>query len=382
MASNLIASAKLGALTSMNVLQIVNDARGPGIRAFSYVGRCEVRGYRIEIAPRLPCDYGPMFAELDESASKAVIDVLALLAGGSSVPSLIDPLVNSAEEYFRIGRLARYIGVDEVSRFPRGRILWAETLRLRARGRNNVVAVRRRVLASPTLAQAALREALRIAEEELTLDAVDGHRATLASIRSLIRLIPPTTPVSRNILVNAANDAQRAAAPHVSELFRLVALILLGGINPLCKIPIIRLEKAMFFDMAAVVENAVRKIISRILPHHRVLDGNVERQPFLERPSRLGEPDIVLCDGDQLVALIDVKDKIVSTPSRSDIYQLFSHCVGAGCKVGVLVFIDANYEAPKSIGVWGDSVTLLQAAIRPSDAEEDLRAIAKHLGFL
>ncbi|HEV3154667.1 MAG TPA: hypothetical protein VGZ02_12755 [Candidatus Baltobacteraceae bacterium] len=374
-----ISDGAFGLLSSQNVLQVVRDRRGIALRAFSYVGRCDINDKKIIVEPRLSCSYDPLIKELDALDAKAVNGVLEQLSLGSTGRSFIEAFISAAQSYFSIGRLNRYTAVDEASRFARGKIITPATIRLRARGRSNVVVTRRRTLSPPTLAHSALRQALLLAEQQLLNH--DNQDSRIIELRSLSRLLPIAMPTSLNLLLDACDEAQKASAPYIRDLFKIVKIILLGGADSSLSVPIIQLDRAMFFDMAKVIENAVRRIVARSLSSHRVLDGNVHKQPFLQNPISLGEPDIVIYDRSRLIALMDVKDKIVVSASRDDVYQIFSHCVGAGANLGVLIFIGEDYESPKLIGAWDSRISLLQTTIRPNEPERDLRLMLSQLAI-
>ena len=322
--------------------RVVVDVR-PRVRIENFTRVLRVARY----AP-IALEHAPRSYALEQEWDESLLDVYS--------EALIDRV-----EAIRLGGLLReYDRHEEVSSYPKGRILVRETAtRLAPRGLSHVAASTWHRRSADNAANRCLKYALWfLAQRYMRVERTNDSRRILRQMNRLYRLFEGVELEHRRSFLRHALVQGRHRLPSLRAYYRPALDIALAIVREHA----VSFERegtalelrSLILNMHQIFEDYVRNVLAREAEYNgwslRILDGNkrpARKLVFDQRPSEWATPDVVVREEGAVPvtrALLEVKYKPGSgAPDRGDLNQAVTYA--------------ASYRSPKVVLVQprGDS---------------------------
>jgi hypothetical protein len=238
-----------------------------------------------------------------------------------------------------------YKSRNEVTSRPKGRILFGQTItQLLSKGINHrvVSSVQTREFVDDFAA------ALESARRRLTLLEKPDFRIA-ARVSSLIeivgdRSVPMAEACADQVMTKLESFSGRPALANIVAFCRQ----LFGSLEPYRLSTTIGTGVAEFIDMEKLWEHAVQLIFQHQVPGDTI---EVRLHPLRKSPRSLFhdggptlDPDIVITNGTNAIAVVDAKYSLAKSPSAADVYQLTCYVTRLGAPIGILVYVAEGAE--------------------------------------
>lgn len=308
------------------------------------VGLIRTGDMTVAVVEKVP---GALTALLSNYSASVRTTGLAGLASKDErlLDQVVRGFVSSVREYVTQGRDWAYERVQMNGSVVGGRLLVAQTLRLRASGRRELVAYDKRVISHVTRLNQCVAAALRLTER-LHVNRMITER-TIAEARGLAPFFEDNSTVE--VLMGTPADHARTAVEMArgetgarADVLELAAVVLggagLGTANDAGHAPL-----TWFVNLEDLFERAIRDLLSQLLGGWEVVKGGGQAHLFPDAFHLEVDPDLVVTRADHLTLVGDVKYKdLTGKPTPSDLYQLVAHARALGSKHAFLVYPAAS----------------------------------------
>lgn len=308
---------------------------------------------------------------------------------GRIVTQLAERFLGSLAEYLLAGREKRYVMESFVSGLPRGKVDLGRTMRLRARGRADLLAFRADVLSPDLLENRLLGLGLQALDH--VVEAWTAGSQMLTRIRTFAVLFEDVAwPEMRrwsNDRLEAAfqRTIMEGSSPNKRALLSFARMFALHfGVGSAAEIAT---PVSWFVNLESLFEDAVRMALKRAaqvgVPVVEVTDWRAERRYVLSSPDELfrAEPDIVISTRARSLAIFDAKYKdFDGKPNAGDVYQLVAHARAYGVTTCALVYPAAAF-ALRHVGDADGGCKIYAASLSLTDLASDGFRLLEALGI-
>lgn len=236
-----------------------------------------------------------------------------------------------------------YNSATEETSTPRGRILFKDTItKLHSRGISHRVFSRKQVreyLFDLALCLDAVRRKLDIVDPvgreekycvQRLIDMISERENIISEVDAFIRLEPFLNIYGRPALGRIAYFGRKILEG--KEEYRISERVGSGI--------------AEFVDMEKLWEHAVHMLVQMSVSNSGL---NAVMHPLRSSNTHLFnnggpklDPDIIVFDHCNTIAIVDAKYSLTSTPSASDVYQITSYCTRLKANMGLLAYVSDN----------------------------------------
>jgi 5-methylcytosine-specific restriction enzyme subunit McrC len=334
--------------------RVVIDVR-PRVRIENFTRVLRVARY----AP-IALEHAPRNYALEQEWDESLLDVYS------------EALIDRVEAVRLRGLLREYQRHEEVSSYPKGRILVRETAtRLAPRGLSHVAASTWHHRSADNAPNRCLKYALWFLAQRYTrLERTTDSRRILRRINRLYRLFDGVQLEHRRSFLRDALVVGRHRLPSLRAYYRPALDIALAIIREHA----VSFERegtalelrSLILNMHQIFEDYVRNVLAREANDNgwalRVLDGNErpgKKLVFDQRPSEWATPDVVIQEEGAVLltpALLEVKYKPGSGADRSDLNQAITYAASYRSPNVVLVQPrgDSGPSGLRRLGTLGD----------------------------
>lgn len=349
------------------------------LKGACYVGRAIIDGEVLEVSEKFE---GSLATLLSLGSAKTLFTTptqAPVNPDKYSTPLLIALFIKAARRYLSGHKLIAYVGRPDRGTLVGGRLDVRGTARLHAKGmRHQAAFVRSVVTANVPLNRtiyAALRQVERISKT------VPIARQDLASARALASILEECL---QNVLRSSC-DALFAAAADASALYgsdspvgevgTLAAAVLdssgFGGSGDWDR----TIGRSWFVNLETQFEIAVRSSLGRLLGNAYQVEKALRRPPLFQPSSGryAANPDVVIREADNIVAIADAKYKDLSHwPSSADVHELLCHASAYHTGKAFLTFpSEAGFDS-RYLGKAAGGCEIWSFGIRFDHFEDDL----------
>lgn len=378
------ASDSFWELVDAGTVSLVRSRAAPyGIRSSAQVGQAILeKGIRLVLTEKIE---GSLSALLRWVLPKDVREIAApspVAVGGPVLSAFASHFLDFLGQYLRYGRIKEYVHYFDDSPVLRGRLDLRGTAKLLACGRRGRLAYRQTHLVADIEPNRLL--ALGLGAVETLAVTTPGEERLRMLARTYSGLFEDidwfalrrATAHDKARAYSLVMEDKRVEGPLRKALAYARALVLHLGAWPRHE-PEAILPCAYFLNLELIFEDAVREVLSEVVPGIQVTMGRQHSRPIFEDlPERyVADPDIVVGDARHSVLVADCKYKeIEANPEHSDVYQLLAHCAAFGCHKGLLLYPGPCCESHR-LGVTPSGIHLWSATVRPQNLPEDLKAV-------
>jgi hypothetical protein len=390
-ALGLLADVPFNALIDAGIIEFVRTRGGRfSVRANQFVGHARIGGgNNIAISEKSPGALAGMLPW----ASPGDLREISVDSNSTNSDALLSVLVErfvfAVSGYINQIRKA-YLPHRLPMVSPRGRIDTQATIRLRARGRRNVVACVPLHLSTVLPANALIALGL------LTLESWSG----LAGVNSqcIIKarsFLPFFSEFNFHQLRRMGwQTRSREFDRELSSPFRSKELeaalaygrpIVLHAMSAFGSTPVAAIPSSFFINLETLFEDAVLSCLKDCLGERTVQrPTEMTRLPLLEdSPDRYkASPDAVCSLPSGATVVADCKYKTLDGgPSHSDLYQILAHADAYSAKRAIM-FFPGDIADRKTLGTSRGGVEVCVATIRCSQMREDIQQLASEMLLL
>ena len=358
------------------------------LRGACYVGRAQCADVEIEIQEKVPGALQSLLAYATGSAFRIEPTKSRASDLGQLTLLLIQQFLAGVTGYASRSRQFVYAQERKVGSLGGGKIEFAKSIQLRARGLGHLLAFKKDVITFNTLLNrvilAALMEVTRIGR------VIDIDAATVQRARGLSLLFSDCRD-SRLLTGRRsvfARDASSLTASHLAEeekdVAALASVILAHEGFEWDATTCSHVPRSWFLNLENLFERAIVLQLRKLAcPNASVSTGGESPQPIFDRQTGIyhAHPDVVVAHRDGLVIVGDVKYKNWSDRAvSSDLYQLLIHTAAFSGARSFLVFPCDEYKA-----IWlGRAVTGADTwlfALDLRNLKESVTRMANDLGI-
>jgi hypothetical protein len=361
-----------------------------GLKASAFVGRALVGDRLLSIEEKIPGALATLVSAAAEIDARIVSPPAFADRSGHVVRQIAERFLGGVSDYVTAGRQKRYRRESFEAGLPRGKVELGRTMRLRANGRNDLLAFSADVLTADHAVNRLLGLGLNAADV-LSASWTDAEEFRFRT-RTLAVLFedvawPQIAPWSHDRLDESfrAVVGQPETSAALSNTLSLARLLVLHfGVGP-------RLDQhapvSWFVNLETLFEDAVRAELSRaVRAPVKVSDWKAYRRHVLTEPSGeafRAEPDVVISTPSGPAAVLDAKYKDLedgAKPSPQDVYQLLAHAQAFAVPVSVLLYPGSDFVL-WPVGDTAEGHRLFAAKLSLTDLSSSTRALVAHLGF-
>ena len=376
-------------LVDTGVMSLERSAsRRFGLKAYGFVGQAFVGDRLLRIEEKIRGALASMLSEAAEIEARIASPPAFADRSGYVVHQIAERFLDGVSQYVTAGRQKRYRRDSFEAGLPRGKVDLGRTMRLRAHGRNDLLAFSADVLTADHPLNRLLGLGLNAA------DAICASWPDAAEFRLRARTLavlfedvawPQIAPWRHDRLDDAFQaimGGTETPAVLVTTLSLARLLVLHFGVGP-------RFEEhapvSWFVNLETLFEDAVRGALRQVAQSPvKVTDWKPYRRHVLTEPSReafRAEPDMVVSAASGPVAVLDAKYKDVedgAKPSPQDVYQLLAHARAFGVSASVLVYPGSDF-AMWPVGDTPEGHRLFAARVSLTDLASSARALISAL---
>ena len=366
-------------LKDQNVLDVTHYRSGRwALKGGRYVGRAVIGGLALEVTEKVPGVLRTLVDLGGLGTPRLVPAESPVTATPESTSVLVDIFLAATSDYLGGGQERKYQRFLERGAFLNGRLDVRQTSLLRARGMKHQAAFRReRLTADLPLNRsiyAALREVAALGDLAQASPSQVGRARVLSLAFSECFL--STAGIPRSVLTTtAAAQADRTDLDrNVRSAAALAAAVLdtagFGG----TEIGHRNVGRAWFVNVEKLFESAVRQVVDSVLGGGRAEPAR-QRPPLFDasRGRYRANPDIVISDGGDVVAVADAKYKDFSSwPTTADVHEIVAHAAAFGTTKAVLFYPAAPAAEVRVFGRAATGCQLWAAGLSLDGFEEDV----------
>jgi 5-methylcytosine-specific restriction endonuclease McrBC regulatory subunit McrC len=359
------------------------------LKASSFVGHSLIGDCELRIEEKIPGALAGLLEATGDLDARIAESPALADRQGRVIETLAERFLDSLSRYLLAGREKRYVTQSFEAGLPRGKVDLGRTMRLRARGRADLLAFRADVLSADLTTNRLLGLGLQALDHALGSWRAGTPLLTRARTLGVLFEDIGWTPMTRwsidrlaTAFEMAMTDASSVNLKALLSFARVFALHF--GIGPAAEV---QSPVSWFVNLEALFEDAVRAALRRAAavsaPVVTVTDWRVERRHVLETPHRfLAEPDVVISTSAGSIAILDAKYKEFNgRPDAGDVYQLLAHARAYGVRAGVLIYPSASFDL-KHLGTAQGFCELYAAQLSLTNLVADGLLLLEALGIV